>query len=30
MPCPSHPLSLWSKYSSQHPVLEHPQSMLLP
>jgi hypothetical protein len=25
-----HIIPLWSKYSSQNPVLKHPQSMLFP
>jgi hypothetical protein len=25
-----HIIPLWSKYSPQHPVLKHPQSMFLP
>jgi hypothetical protein len=30
--CPPsrHFIPLWSKYSPQHPVLKHPQSMLFP
>jgi hypothetical protein len=29
-PFPLHLIPLRSKYSPQHPVLKHPQSMLLP
>jgi hypothetical protein len=28
-PPPHHSTPLWSKYSSQHPVLKHPQFMFL-
>jgi hypothetical protein len=29
-PFSRHLIPLWSKYSSQNPVLKHPQSMLFP
>jgi hypothetical protein len=29
-PSSSHFIPVWSKYSSQHLVLKHPQSMFLP
>jgi hypothetical protein len=29
-PTSCHIISLWPKYSPQHPVLKHPQSMFLP
>jgi hypothetical protein len=29
-PISRHIIPLWSKYSPQHPVLKHPQSMFLP
>jgi hypothetical protein len=29
-PTSGHFISLWSKYSPQHPVLKHPQSIFLP
>jgi len=29
-PLPCYLIPLWSKYSPQHPILKHPQSMFLP